>query len=84
MSRQFIAEVIGHAVHDEAFRRLLQHDSDSAADAMGMEYDATDLRILKGLQSEIEDLDPASAREYLREVAQQEQDLPDSPLRPHE
>lgn len=84
MSRDFIADVIGRAVHEEPFRRLLQHNAETAADAMGIEYDAGDLRILNGIKSTIEDLDADSAREYLQEIAAQPQNIPGNPLRPRE
>ena len=84
MSREFIAALIARAVHEEAFCKLLQRDAETAADAMGMEYDTDDLRIVLGVQSQIEDLETEAAREYLRQLAQQPQNVFGSPLRPHE
>ncbi len=82
MSRDFISQVIGRAVHDAPFRHLLQHDAEGAADAMGLMYTPDDLRAVEALRTSIDALDADAAREYLQGLAAQPQDVIGSPQRP--
>lgn len=81
MSRDFISNAIGRAMHEEIFRQLWQNDARAAADAMEMTYDPDDLRIMEGIRLEMENLDSQAARDYLMELSQQPQDVYGGPQR---
>lgn len=82
MSREFMTQVIGRAIHEEGFRRLLQHDAQTATDAMGLTYTPDDLRAVQALSTSITALSSDAAREFLQGLAEQPQDIFGSPQRP--
>lgn len=82
MNREFIAAVIGRALHEEIFLQLWQNDATAAADAMERTYDQDDLRDMQAIHDEIAGMSSVEARDYLMETSQQIQNVFGGPQRP--